>query len=229
MNILEKKCRKCEITKDIKEFSKKRDTKDGYRNKCKECNKKYREENKNYFKKWREENKYIMKEYYKVYYEENKEIIKERSKEWREENRDKLIEYNREWREENKDYFNKYNRNRISNDPLFKLKINIRNLIGNSLRNGFYKKDNKTNSILGCSYEELLEHLNDNKYGFIYGDENLDIDHIIPLSRATSEEEIIELNHYSNLQLLPSEYNRYIKRDKDFDRDCLEEWLENKN
>ena len=41
-----------------------------------------------------------------------------------------------------------------------------------------------------------------------------DIDHIIPISTAKTEEEIIKLNHYSNLQPLCSYTNRVIKRDK---------------
>lgn len=41
-----------------------------------------------------------------------------------------------------------------------------------------------------------------------------DIDHIIPSSSAASEEEIIRLNHYTNLQPLCSRINRNIKKDK---------------
>ena len=41
-----------------------------------------------------------------------------------------------------------------------------------------------------------------------------DIDHIIPVSSATSEEQLIKLNHYSNLQPLCSKINRDIKKNK---------------
>ena len=41
-----------------------------------------------------------------------------------------------------------------------------------------------------------------------------DIDHIIPLSSAETEEDIIRLNHYSNLQPLCSKINRDIKKGK---------------
>jgi len=46
---------------------------------------------------------------------------------------------------------------------------------------------------------------------FYYG---WDIDHIMPISSAKTENDIIRLNHYSNMQPLCSKINRDIKRDK---------------
>ena len=40
-----------------------------------------------------------------------------------------------------------------------------------------------------------------------------DIDHVIPLSSVNTEDEIIKLNHYTNLQPLCSKINRDIKKD----------------
>jgi len=40
-----------------------------------------------------------------------------------------------------------------------------------------------------------------------------DIDHIIPSSTAKTEDELIRLNHYTNLQPLCSYFNRVVKRD----------------
>ena len=40
-----------------------------------------------------------------------------------------------------------------------------------------------------------------------------DIDHIIPISSAVNESEVIKLNHFTNLQPLCSKINRDIKRD----------------
>ena len=39
-----------------------------------------------------------------------------------------------------------------------------------------------------------------------------DIDHVIPLSSTKTEEELIKLNHYTNLQPLCSKVNRDIKK-----------------
>jgi hypothetical protein len=40
-----------------------------------------------------------------------------------------------------------------------------------------------------------------------------DIDHIIPLSSAITEDDVYKLNHHKNLQPLCSYTNRYIKKD----------------
>lgn len=40
-----------------------------------------------------------------------------------------------------------------------------------------------------------------------------DIDHVVPISNAITEEDIIRLNHFTNLQPLCSKINRDIKRD----------------
>lgn len=88
-------------------------------------------------------------------------------------------------------------------------------------RNGYSKKS-KTHEILGCSYDEFKIHLesqfeswmtweNRGKYNgeFNYG---WDIDHIIPLASAKTEEELLKLCHYTNLRPLCSKVNRDIKR-----------------
>jgi hypothetical protein len=50
-------------------------------------------------------------------------------------------------------------------------------------------------------------------YGLYNGTEyGWDIDHIIPSSSAITEEELLKLNHFSNLQPLCSYFNRDIKR-----------------
>ena len=40
-----------------------------------------------------------------------------------------------------------------------------------------------------------------------------DIDHIVPINKALTEEDVVRLNHYTNLQPLCSYTNRFIKRD----------------
>ena len=105
---------------------------------------------------------------------------------------------------------------------MFRLITSIRNLIYNSFYYNGYVKKSKTYEILGCTFEELKIHLesrfedwmtweNKGDYNgeFDYG---WDIDHIIPLSTAESEEDIIRLSHFTNLQPLCSKMNRDIKK-----------------
>ena len=81
--------------------------------------------------------------------------------------------------------------------------------------------------ILGCNSQTLKQHLEskfeswmnwDNygnpKDGVYEPNKTWDIDHIIPLSSAINEEELIKLNHYTNLQPLCSYNNRFIKKNK---------------
>ena len=88
-------------------------------------------------------------------------------------------------------------------------------------RKGYTKRSN-TYKILGINYNEFLSYIeskfepwmNWNNYGIYTGELNTgwDIDHIIPVSIAKSEEDIVKLNHYLNFQPLCSKINRDIKK-----------------
>ena len=113
---------------------------------------------------------------------------------------------------------------RLKNDPLFKLTCSIRGLISISFRNNGYGKKSRTYKILGCTYDEFKlqiesqweEWMNWDNYGKYNGEERYgwDFDHIIPISSGKCEEDIIRLNHHTNIQPLCSYVNRYVKKDK---------------
>lgn len=125
-----------------------------------------------------------------------------------------------EWASENRERYKKYKRNytksRKEEDPLFKLGISIRSLIGNSIKralNGKCKKLKRTEAILGCSILELIEHL---QSLFTEGmtlenhgncEECWHIDHKYPISLAETEDEMLKLSNYKNLQPLWSREN----------------------
>lgn len=92
------------------------------------------------------------------------------------------------------------------------------------IRKGFTKKS-RTYKLLGCSWEAFKDHLENNPYGFTIDQEGLDLDHIVPTSSASSEEDLVKLSHYTNFQLLPRVYNQNIKRNNKFNRIHFEEWL----
>lgn len=92
---------------------------------------------------------------------------------------------------------------RYKNDGLYRLDKCIRSLIYRSLRGHKLKK---TTEYLGCSIPELKKHLESQfQEGMSwdnYGRNGWHIDHIVPSSSASTEEELIKLQHYSNLQPL---------------------------
>jgi len=193
-----RKCYSCRIEKELCDFYRK---KDGYRYECKECTKKM----------------------VKKYEEENPEKIKLKNKNRRENNKEKLKELNKKWLQENKEKRREYKRNYRELkmlDPIFRMKESIRG----SIRKHLMNKSKRTHEILGCSYEYFKLYVESkfeswmtwDNYGLYNGNFNFgwDIDHIIPSSSAKSEEEIIKLNHYTNLQPLCSKINRDIKKDK---------------
>ena len=164
------------------------------------------------------------KEKNKIWYQENKIRLKAKQKEYYAVNKEKIKQSNKT--PKNKEKIRAYYNNRYNSNPLHKLKTNIKNLIGNSIRRGNFKKLSRTEQILGCTYDDLKIYLEskfepwmnwDNRGepidGIVEQNKTWDIDHIIPLSSATCEADIIRLNHYTNLQPLCMYYNRYIKKD----------------
>jgi hypothetical protein len=93
---------------------------------------------------------------------------------------------------------------RRATDPLFNLIERTRNMIGNCIREGGYTKKAKSYQILGCTFEQFHDHLaNQFVEGMSWDNRNeWHIDHIVPVSFATTEEELLLLNHYTNLRPL---------------------------
>jgi hypothetical protein len=222
-----KSCSKCKLEKEFIYFHKSSRNKCGYRSNCISCEKEYKEVNKDKYKEYsknrRDSKKHELKEKASKYYLINKEKIISKSKEYYENNKESKIEYQKEYQKNNKDKRNTYLSERRQNDPLFRLITNVRNLIYNSFYYNGYSKNSKTEELLGCSFEELKDYLEskfepwmnwDNR-GLYSGEFNYgwDIDHVIPLSSVNKEDEIIKLNHYTNLQPLCSKINRDIKKD----------------
>ena len=209
-------CRKCKLEKELTEFYKSNANRGGYSTVCKLCKKELS-------KIYGENNKEKIKEHNKKYKELNKEKIREYDRKYNINNKDKIKEYNSLNREKINDRRRKYIKRRKNNDPLFRLTHSIRNLIYKSIVECGYKKNSKTENILGISFNDFKLHLeskfetwmNWDNYGLYNGELNYgwDIDHIIPLISCKTEEEIKELNNYTNLQPLCSYTNRVIKRD----------------
>jgi hypothetical protein len=191
---------------------------------------------------WLKNNPTTLKEYYK----KNKDVILKRSKTYYKNhkkekniydskyykiNKNKILKRNKKYYKKNiesiKKSKNEWKRNRRLNNSMYHLIDNIRSLIGISFRKNGYKKNGKTEQILGCSFEEFKTHIeaqfeswmNWNNRGNWNGypkviNHSWDIDHITPISTAKSIEDVIKLNHYTNFKPLCSYTNRNIKKNK---------------
>lgn len=177
-------CKKCQINKDDSEFYKYR------KSECKKC----------YSINRKEVNKLSRKRNNNKRYEYNKKFLSNPN------NKKKYDEYRKKWEK---------NRN---NDPIFKFyrSISIRQALrGYTIRSKYY-------GIIGMDFKEFKEYIeskfepwmNWDNYGKYNGEFNYgwDIDHIIPLSSAKTKDDVIKLNHYTNLRPLCSKVNRYIKK-----------------
>jgi len=188
-------------------------------------------------KAYYEANKEKLAKKKKAYYEANKDKFLERSQAYYEANKEKRNAYNKAYRESNKEkiakrdkaYYeankpkiikkwNAYKKQRAKKDPLFRIKNNYSGSCRRAFKSIGQKKNNSSLKLLGLNnWKELEEHLSKqfhdhpetgekmtfDNHGF-YG---WHIDHITPLSSAKTEEDIIKLCHYTNLQPLWAEDN----------------------
>jgi hypothetical protein len=139
------------------------------------------------------QNKTKLSELRKIYYEKNKENIRQKAK-------------------------SKYNfkkayvkcKERMERDCIFKFRIRASQLVGKAFRSKGYGKKSKTRQLIGIDYDLFFEHLKSTavrNYGFYCKSKKYHIDHIIPTCTAKTETDVINLQHYTNLQLLYPEDN----------------------
>ena len=137
--------------------------------------------------------KQCAKEYNLIYKTSNQEYVKK----YYEKNKEKIIKQTIE-----------RDKKRTKIDSLFKLDRVVRVLIRDSFKRalkGKYKKGKKTENILGCTMEEFTTHLQSQflpEMSFSNHGDIWEIDHIEKLSSSKNEEDIIRLNHFTNLRPL---------------------------
>ena len=150
------------------------------------------------------------RDFYKSRRTECKKCSNSRHKRYTENNREKWNDYIRQWLSEHPGYLGKYAKNKYNTDPLFKRAACIRTVVNQAI----HRKDSGAIvKYLGCSNKQFRKYIESqwkssmswSNYGLGRGKWNLD--HIIPLSSAKNEEELIKLCHYSNIQPLWHEEN----------------------
>ena len=208
-NMQEKTCRICKELKNISHFHKKKDTKDGHRNECKECvkeiQKKYKEKpdfkekRKKYDKKRYEQNKELRLKQKKEWYYKNHEYVLKQKKDYN--SRPEVIERRKEWWKEysknNKDIIYRY-RNKYPHVIIW------RSILYSTLKRLNKDKSDHTIKELGYSADELKKHIEslftDGMNWDNYGEWH--IDHIKPVSSFDKNTDVSIVCALNNLQPL---------------------------
>lgn len=195
-----KTCTKCKECKPVDGFNKKSKARGlGPTAVCKDCSKKAwslaYSSDKEKFRKRNQAN-----------HAKNRDAQNARSLAWHHNNKEIAIARGRARYLANKQsYIDSNNRSiteRRKTNPLFAMMLRIRSSLGTSFRRLGYTKRSRTYEILGCEWSEFKTHI---EKQFIEGMtwENRSewhIDHITPVATATTEEEVIALNHFTNLR-----------------------------
>lgn len=155
-----KVCSKCNIEKEISEFYKRKESKDGFSSYCRGCKKisaeQYKEKNpdkvkqskrneylrnlekyRNRNKKYRDENQDYTKNYQKTYYDENKKQLLEQQKKYYESNKDIILKKSQEYVKNNSEKTKKYQKEYRDNN-----KEGLREYINQ------YKKERRENDVI---------------------------------------------------------------------------------
>jgi hypothetical protein len=210
-----KVCKNCHKEKELGEFPKHMQMKDGHLNQCTICKK-------DYLKKYGQSNKEKLSEKNKHRYEANKEQIKERVRIYRRENADIINQKRRDRYDNDEEYRKKVldecsrsnakcrpERRKSAKEnktPSYYLEL-CRKRMWHAF-NGREAKSDKTKALLGCDGNFLKKYLENTKVeGKDYT--NAHIDHIVPCSSfdLSDEEQRRRCFHYTNLRLLPAHEN----------------------
>jgi len=125
----------------------------------------------------------------------------------------RLQDYNKT--QERRDYARRYERKRRGECSLHRIRGHVRHRVWLALDSKGYKRKSKTEETLGCSYEEFYKHFEDQFTDGMSWDrlDEIHHDHVLPLSAANTEEELMALAHHRNIQPLWAKDN-LIKGDK---------------
>ena len=229
---MKKICKTCGEEKDLDEFrlcyngndKKKPGAKSLFRRtECRECErKKAAEYNLEHMdsilekkKKYRETHKEELSKSWKKYYDIHKKELNEKSKKWHNGHpnarRENYARHRDEYRQKQKE--------KLQTDPMYAFRRRQQYRIWVVFKSFGGKKDVRTSELVGCSAEELYQHLTqtfEKKYNCKWDDRymsDVHIDHIVPISSAKTLKEVKELFNYKNLQLLKGRDN-LIKSNK---------------
>lgn len=236
---LMKQCAICEKHKEYDDFHRDKSRKDGWRDLCKDCQKKYREQNReriaiqasqwaknnrdkiNTARKLRHaKNKDAINARKREHYKANKEEMKALRREYYKRNTNKILAINKKSHQKNKAVaarcIKRYEE-KMRSDPRFQLNRRMKTAVRRMLRNG--KEGKKWTDLVGYTVDALARRLKRTMpEGYTWQDfmeGKLHIDHIIPV-KVFSFTNPCHLDFrrcwaLNNLQLLPAHEN-LVKR-----------------
>lgn len=192
METIKQKCKICGELLPIDIFTKEKKSKTGYSKRCKPCYNKYSSER-------------LLNDPQKA---EERRISKNEN--YHKNNQTNPVSLEKNRARKRRSY------KKRSEDSLKRLQDRIRGLIRNCMNKKGFDKSETTLKILGTDWESFMSYMEDR-----FTDEMTwenqgsywEIDHILPNNTAKTKEDVIRLNHYTNLQPLSIKENR-SKKDK---------------
>ncbi len=168
---------------------------DRYKATYKRCRERFKNSRPCYWREQEERHREKNRKKRSMYYEKNKDLVKMRAIEWAKKNPEKKREINRR----------RYSK-RLRSDPTFALRVKLGNRIACAVRRGSPNPKRHTMELIGCSGLELKIHIEslwlDGMNWSNWSPSGWHIDHVIPLASAKTDDEMIALCHYTNLQPL---------------------------
>ena len=199
-------CNLCCTEKPLPEYAKQESAIDGLQNKCKACQKRYRENNKQkndaYIKKYRAENKEKIAVSVKAYSEKNSEKIADYLALYYGKNKKSILEKQKERKQDICHNRRVYKKKRMKEDPVYAMAHRLGVLMRNALKHSGYLKSMKTLEALGCTSAQFKDHLERQFLkGMTWDNRDLwQLDHIMPISSAKTEQEVYDLSHMTNIR-----------------------------
>jgi len=146
-----------------------------------------------------------------AYYAANKEKRQAVKAAWKKRNPEKVKEQNARWYAGYKekgtqvaDRRNARRKQRMAEDPIYAMTQRIRKRIDSALRNAGFAKNTRTEKMLGCTFKQFTKHIEKQFADGMSWSNRAEwhLDHIVPLSCATTIEGLEKLSHYTNIRPL---------------------------
>ena len=172
-----------------------------------------KEKQKAYMAIYREANKEKQKAYMAAYQVVNREKLAERRRKHAEKRKTQF----KDWYANNRERMNAYWRDKRARDIQYRVSANLRARVRDRVRNAKSSKTEATMKLLGCSVDFFMDYISSKfQEGMSwenYGEWHLD--HIKPLYLSENEEDLLLLNHYTNLQPLWAKDN--LRKNRKYD------------